>query len=413
MRDAPLLWSARVPADPTSPRRCRLAATDLLERAGADHLAPDAALLVSELVTNVLLHARSDARVRLSVRSGTLLVEVEDESPVLPQPQAPAQSSPTGRGLALVEGLANAWGAVPNGDGGKVIWFELGERTHTRSAPRPVDEPHGTAVTLLDTPVRLALGTLDHGDAMLRELVLVGVGGVDRHEPASSGPVDEALLDTGPLRRALQAADAAGTATATIELSFDDGAAPDVLHRLALIDEGDRLSREGGTLAAPSLPEVALCRTWLLTEVAWQLKGAAPKPWRLPDPIDTVEGWTPVAPADAVGIDTATDAVVLADARNRILRLSPAAEQLLGWTTAELAGRRLTLLVPPHLREAHLAGFTRHLVTGDRRLIGSEVSVPALTRSGTELEVLLRLDEVVLSTGALAFKGTLRTPPAP
>lgn len=410
MRDAPLVWSARVPADPVSPRRCRLAATDLLGRAGVDHLAPDAALLVSELVTNVLLHVGSEASVRLSVRSGTLLAEVEDQSPVLPQPQAPSQSSPTGRGLALVEGLANAWGAVPNGEGGKVIWFELGERTHTRSAPRPLD-PGGTAVTLVGTPVQLALGTLDHGDAMLRELALAGL-----HEegaaPAVHDGADDARLDTGPLRRTLLAAAEAGLRTATIELAVDDGAAPDVLNRLAQIDEGDRLGREGAMLAPPSLPEVALCRTWLLTEIAWQLKGAAPKPWRLPAPIESAESWSPLAPADVAAADAVADAVVLADSRNRILHLNPAAGELLGWSAAELAGRRLTLLVPPAEREAHLAGFTNHLVTGERRILGTEVAVPALTRSGEEVAVVLVVEEIVLSTGERAFRGQLRATPS-
>ena len=407
MGNAPLVWSARVPADPTSPRRCRQATTDLLGRAGADHLASDAALLVSELVTNVLLHVRSEASVRVSVRTGTLLVEVEDESPVLPRPLVASDSSPTGRGLALVQGLANAWGAVPNGEGGKVIWFELGADTTTRSrvrSPEPLEAP--ITISLLGAPVALALSALAHGDAMLRELALARFA-----EPATtSPPTRHPDVDIAPLRRALTAAHEQGLATSDVEVAFDGAAAMGVLHRLALVDEGDRIGREGGTLAAPSLPEVAMCRTWMLTEVAWQLKGAEPTRWHLPAPVDTSAGWEPASDLDVGDAGVVGAAVVLADGQNRILHLNDEAEDLLGWTSAELAGRRLTLLIPPAIHQAHLAAFTRHQVTGERTIIGTEVVVPALAKSGIEVDILLTVDEIVLASGAGAFRGTMRRP---
>jgi hypothetical protein len=79
--------------------------------------ADDAVLVVSELVTNVLLHAHGAPLIRLLPTVDGVRVEVSDDSP---QPPLPAR----GLGLALVEGLTTAWGSSPQGSG-KVVWCEL------------------------------------------------------------------------------------------------------------------------------------------------------------------------------------------------------------------------------------------------------------------------------------------------
>ena len=88
-----------------------------------------AALLVSELVTNAIVHARSQFRVRVSVRP-VPRVEVEDDSPALPEPP-PAETTvsvddiePGGLGMAIVDRLASRWGTERTTNG-KVVWFEL------------------------------------------------------------------------------------------------------------------------------------------------------------------------------------------------------------------------------------------------------------------------------------------------
>ncbi len=83
-------------------------------------------LLVSEVVTNAVLHARSE--IRLVVRDGVevVRVEVHDGSPVPPRLHHFPPSSGTGRGLRMVDRLARAWGVDPLGHGGKVVWFEVG-----------------------------------------------------------------------------------------------------------------------------------------------------------------------------------------------------------------------------------------------------------------------------------------------
>ncbi|WP_399037538.1 ATP-binding protein [Streptomyces sp. ASQP_92] len=92
-----------------------------------------AELLTSELVTNALVHTDDGAIVTVTAEERRLRVEVRDFVPALPTPHAPSDDDGThGRGLLLVQALADAWG-VHEHDLGKAVWFELGDGT----APRP------------------------------------------------------------------------------------------------------------------------------------------------------------------------------------------------------------------------------------------------------------------------------------
>jgi anti-sigma regulatory factor (Ser/Thr protein kinase) len=87
-----------------------------------------AALLVSELATNAVVHALSDFAVTIvyPTRAGRVRVEVVDGAPGEPTPLRPPPSDPHGRGLLLVATLAQAWGVEgAKRRGGKTIWFEL------------------------------------------------------------------------------------------------------------------------------------------------------------------------------------------------------------------------------------------------------------------------------------------------
>jgi anti-sigma regulatory factor (Ser/Thr protein kinase) len=84
------------------------------------------ALLTSEVVTNSVLHAYGpQVRVRVLDRGLRLRVEVFDGSPVLPVPRKAPTSAVNGRGIALVDELALAWGVDVHPDG-KTLWFEVG-----------------------------------------------------------------------------------------------------------------------------------------------------------------------------------------------------------------------------------------------------------------------------------------------
>ncbi|MGH9303473.1 MAG: ATP-binding SpoIIE family protein phosphatase, partial [Acidimicrobiales bacterium] len=92
-------------------------------------VAERAAVLVSELVTNVVRHAEGELRVVVSeLPSGVVRVEVADHSPELPEKKELDPLSDDGRGLRLMEALADRWGhrRDPNGRFAKIVWFEVG-----------------------------------------------------------------------------------------------------------------------------------------------------------------------------------------------------------------------------------------------------------------------------------------------
>lgn len=109
----------------SAPRQARQAVIELLTRSGRTDLAADAALLVSELVSNAVMHAGGPISVSVAYLDATLRVEVHDtdESP-LPKLRKPSASDKTGRGLHLVRLLADRWAITPTPDG-KTIWFEI------------------------------------------------------------------------------------------------------------------------------------------------------------------------------------------------------------------------------------------------------------------------------------------------
>lgn len=95
---------------------------DTLAEWGYDSVADDVVLLVSEVVTNAVLHARTGIVVALRHSSGEIRVDVADGSAALPQVRAYDASAATGRGLQLVDRLAKSWGVQPSATG-KTVWF--------------------------------------------------------------------------------------------------------------------------------------------------------------------------------------------------------------------------------------------------------------------------------------------------
>lgn len=150
----------QVPVGFSSERRsgeqcmCRVASTDLggstsavaearafvssaLRRWELEALVVDAELLTSELVTNAVVHARTDVTVSVAVADGTAEIGVTDGSADLPRPRTAARTAEGGRGLRLVERLAEDWG-VARVEGGKQVWFALDvgvDWSHRSSCP--------------------------------------------------------------------------------------------------------------------------------------------------------------------------------------------------------------------------------------------------------------------------------------
>lgn len=132
--------SAQPPADvahahftvsdvPESVAAARNFLTSVLDDWHLDSLVDTAALLVSETVTNALLHARSTADIQVWRTATGIEVEVSDLDDRLPTPRALDLEAESGRGLRLLDELSAAWGAEPS-DAGKRVWFRLDLTDH-------------------------------------------------------------------------------------------------------------------------------------------------------------------------------------------------------------------------------------------------------------------------------------------
>ena len=86
----------------------------------------DTVLIVSELVTNAVIHAPAEPPLglELSVRDGVLRVALSDYNPAPPRRRSPSGQDEGGRGIGILESLASRWGVVARRDG-KALWFEI------------------------------------------------------------------------------------------------------------------------------------------------------------------------------------------------------------------------------------------------------------------------------------------------
>jgi len=114
-----------------SVREARRFVMDVLA-AEHDDLSVDAALLTSELATNAVIHANTPFQVRVQRTADGVRVEVADGSTSSARRCRYSPTSGTGRGLGMVEDLADDWG-VDVDDDGKCVWFTLGRRDRVGS----------------------------------------------------------------------------------------------------------------------------------------------------------------------------------------------------------------------------------------------------------------------------------------
>lgn len=372
---------------PESASAARRLASELADSWGLADLSADLALVVSELVTNAVLHARTDLEVTVERLADGLRVEVRDGSPapvrppvVAPPPDAGPSllsgdadldaleellntGATTGRGLQLVERLTSSWGSSPLASGeGKVVWADLRPSPSPAVAPPPSRPPAvrpvwGSArrsrpsqpARLVAVPVRLALESAMNLETLLREFQMMDLaGGVP---PPAAGLVTAAteIVDRYPeLRRsgqdALRLALQRGDRLLDVDLLLPPGAAAS-LHRLnRLLDEVARYCERGDLLALAPSQELRAFRAWYAEEVERQVGGQPPQP----SPFSTVAsedeppagGATPLSPRAGEEIErVAGELGRAADARTVIELLLAEAVESLGASSASLSMR--------------------------------------------------------------------------
>ena len=441
--DAPTRRVLSLASDPAGVRAARHGLRTLLAETGEERWLEQAELACTELVTNAVLHAHTDITLTFEVRPDELLVEVSDGNPDLPVQRSRDHQATTGRGMTLVAALTSDHGVRDVGPHGKTVWFSLradaaepseeqllaawdvdswdltgvsadGGTDEDTGSQVAADEPAAVAVTLPQLPPTLWLAAAEHHDTMLRELVLY----VAEHDEVV---VDMATTDaartllSAAVWAAVESAQRAGTARPALSVGHP-GRLPEVPDLLELelevprdgvagfaamqdaLDVAERLAAEGKLLARPGLPEIVAVRDWACEQVLAQHAGAPPAPW----PGTDHERFTAVVAAapdgravdwDVTAVQAESRAVVAADDTNRIVAVSRAMAELVGWDVADLVGRRIVTLVPHRLREAHVAGFSRHLTTGEAHLLGRTLELPVLHADGTELLYRVRIDE--------------------
>ena len=118
----PRIW--KLEAEPGAARLARGHVTDFCGDAGCHDLADDATVIVTELVSNAVIHAMTTSELRVSYGAGVLRIEVMDAAPHRPVMRSPGTTEEHGRGLLLVSTLSESWGVEPQPDG-KLVWAEL------------------------------------------------------------------------------------------------------------------------------------------------------------------------------------------------------------------------------------------------------------------------------------------------
>lgn len=398
-----------LPAEPASVARARQHLVDALKDWGETAAVEVVELLVSELVTNAVLHAGSPVELVVRRQPGRVRVEVGDDSSMAPHRRDSDEEATIGRGVDMVEMLAEQWGVETDVAEGKVVWFEVSASASVEPADAfaatPVDQAEETQppddavrVHLLQAPVRLMATMQQHAETLLREVTLRSLDETESWVPVRLG------VDFDELDRQLAAATRTGQTAADLVIHVAGGSVAAVRQAAEALSHGDRLAAEGLLLCPPALPEVADCRRWFLDQLVDQLQGQPAEPWQ---PRVTAAAGRALSVDHAEVLDRLAQAVVVADDNNHIAYVNTAGENLLGWPADELAGQRLTTIIPERLHHAHVAGYTRYLTTGEPRLVGTSVRVPARCRDGSEVDVELTLSAFRTSAGRLMFTAVL------
>ena len=309
---------------------------------GRDQLTESAELLVTEVVTNALLHAGSRMRVRLRPDGHGVRVEVADQSSAEPVRRSFSPMATVGRGLATLDQLASDWGWTVT-DQGKIVWFVIrpepsssgqpagaGSGTVTaypavsaRDAPTALAPAGGASenrsagvgrpesglgryvdgltgetveVCLLGLPLRLLVASQEHHDTLVRELRLMALapsrGSFVTHPTRPSADTGlVALVEELGVRHAA----ARARRDSEIQKSLDAGllqidqvfavpitAAEEMRWLVSLLAAADLYCDQNALLTLARPPMVRQFSAWYLEEIIGQIAGRSPRRWTGP-----------------------------------------------------------------------------------------------------------------------------------
>lgn len=285
---------AAQPASVSAARRfVRKVLTDAAAPVG---LVDDAALVVTELVANAVLHAGGPIQLLTAVAedAASVRIEVADSSPVPPVLREYGTAASTGRGLTLVARLSTAWG-VERADAGKRVWVELShgsERevsapTSTIAAGPPGDDA-AVPVRFEGVPVAVYLRLQEQNDAVLRELELLAftadhAGHVDP-SPQLVEVIERSRRYFNLTREGFRGDVALAAEQGASVIDLDGTAAITGLvpaaDLVALFEQAEELARQGELLIGPADAAVARLRRWFVEELTAQLlDGRPPEPF--------------------------------------------------------------------------------------------------------------------------------------
>lgn len=405
---------------------------DLLREGGREQWTERAELAVTEVVTNAVLHAHTPFTVTATLTADSLHVEVRDENAALPTQRRYDVQATTGRGMDLVAAVTTDSGVRGLGAEGKVVWFRVADEEPEAADVDPLagwadlddlaaPAPAAVRVQLLGMPPILWLAARQHHDAVLREFALH----LAEHGPPPGMTIDLARADearvviSAAFDRQLATDVAAGRATRLLP-EWHPSPLPDLppiidVEPLVMsgqagafaalqdaLDEAERLAASDALLVRPALPEVTALRDWACEQVIAQLHGSPPAAW-----VGAADDrFTTVVPSERVAASVPWDdgvvrrsdrGVVAADDANRIVAISQPLAAALGWRSDSLVGRRVVTLIPKHLRETHVAGFTRHLTTGEAHVLGVPLKLPVLRADGSTVTCRFLIERAIVA----------------
>jgi PAS domain S-box-containing protein len=422
-------------AHPSSVATARQMVRDVLTGARREDLVETAQLLVSEVVTNALVHAGTPIDFHASVGDAGLRVEVTDGSTQAPAPRSYAAMAGTGRGLRLLQQLVDRWGTHARPDG-KTVWFELdsGNRLDEMvSSPTPDALDAGASpgapgedvvdVVLLNTPLLLHAAWQEHAEGLLREYLLVKL---DTEDPTEALEAHAAASDAISLlhehlprprlgenpEELMAHAVEPGVSSRREVLPVPRTSVPHFRVLDQAMDSAIALADSGAFLTPPIQPELRELRRWLCQQVSRQVNGEPPSTWTSDPSAAPAVAVPPISWEDEMA-NLEGEALIASDDTDRIVGVSRDACELLGYPgPGELLGRRLVAIIPARYHQAHLAGFTLHLSNGRSPLLGRAVVVPVLRSDGTEIAVELLVESRRQQPDRHLFVARMRPAPA-